>query len=55
MISEGGGKDNPDDYTKLVFDLSAYDGSNVIIAIAVYKGEENDDECKLAFHSIVLE
>jgi hypothetical protein len=38
-----------------VFDLSAYDGSNVIIAIAVYKGEENDDECKLAFHSIVLE
>ncbi len=54
MISEGGGKDNPDEYTKLVFDLSSYDGKNVIIAVAVFKGEENDDENKLAFHSIVL-
>lgn len=55
MISEGGGKDDPDGYTKLVFDLSSYNGKNVIIAIAVFKGEDNGDENKLAFHSIVLE
>ncbi len=55
MISEGGGADSPEDYTKLVFDLSSYNGKNVIIAVAIYKGEENGDENKLAFHSIVFE
>lgn len=55
MISEGGGADTPDDYTKLVFDLSKYNGKNVIIAVATFKGESNGDENKLAFHSIVLE
>jgi len=55
MISDGGGVFTPEEYTKLVFDLSAYNGQNVVIAIATFKGEDNDEENKMGIHSLVLE
>lgn len=37
------------------FDLSAYDGQMVAVAIAAMKGEANDEENKLVIQSIVLQ
>ena len=54
FINEGGGKDEPELYANFEYDLSAYSGKNVIIALAVFKGDKNDDENKMAIHSIGL-
>lgn len=54
FINEGGGKDEPELYANFEYDLSAYSGKNVVIALAVFKGDDNDDENKMAIHSIGL-
>ena len=54
FINEGGGKDEPELYANFEYDLSAYSGKNVIIALAVFKGDDNGDENKVAIHSIGL-
>ncbi|MCM1501904.1 MAG: carboxypeptidase-like regulatory domain-containing protein [Bacteroidales bacterium] len=41
-------------YADFVYDLSKYNGKNVIVTIGVFKGEENGDENKICFHSITL-
>lgn len=41
-------------YADFVYDLSKFNGKNVIVAIGVYKGEENSDENKVCFHSVTL-
>jgi len=49
-----GGKDNPDDYASFVYDLSQFNGKNVVLTFGVYKGEQNGDESKLVFYSVDL-
>ncbi len=50
-----GGADNPDGYASFVYDLSQFNGSNVVVALGVYKGEStNTDENKLVIYSLNL-
>lgn len=49
-----GGAGNPEGYASFVYDLSQFNGSNVVIALGVYKGETNTDENKLVIHSVNL-
>lgn len=43
-----------DQYASFVYDLSEFNGKNVVICIGVLKGEENGDENKLCIHSVTL-
>lgn len=48
-----GSADNPDAYASFVYDLSQFNGNNVVIALGVYKGEStNTDENKLVIFSL---
>lgn len=48
-----GGAANPEDYASFVYDLSQFNGNNVVIALGIYKGEStNTDENKLVLYSI---
>lgn len=49
-----GGPDNPNSYAKFEYDLSQFNGNNVVLAIGVYNGEKSSDENKLVFHSVEL-
>lgn len=52
---DGGGAGNPDAYASFVYDLSQFNGSNVVLALSVHKGEStNTDENKLVIYSIDL-
>jgi hypothetical protein len=49
-------KGNKDDqYASFVYNLSQFNGSNVVLCLGVYKGENNSDESKLAIYSIDLD
>lgn len=54
FINEGGSQDEPELYANFEYDMSEYSGKNVIIALAVFKGDDNGDENKLSIHSIGL-
>lgn len=47
-----GGPGNPQDYASFVYDLSQFNGNNVVLAFGIYKGEDNGDESKLVFYNI---
>lgn len=47
-----GGSDNPEGYASFVYDLSQFNGSNVVLAFGVYNGEANTGENKLVFYQI---
>ena len=49
---KNGDTGHPENYGKFVFDLSQYNGQNVTLVLAVYKGEENGDENKVTIYSI---
>jgi hypothetical protein len=50
-----GSADNPDGYASFVYDLSQFNGNDVVIALSVYKGEStNTDENKLVLYNIDL-
>ena len=52
---DSGSADNPDSYATFVYDLSQFNGNNVVIALGVYKGEStNTDENKLAIYSLTI-
>ncbi len=51
---EGGDKDNPEAYAHFKYDLAKFNGKKVVIALAVFKGDDNGDENKLSIHSITL-
>ena len=51
---KNGDTGHPENYGKFVFDLSQYNGQNVTLVLAVYKGEENGDENKVTIYSIDL-
>ena len=52
---ESGDAGNPAGYCKFVYDLSQFDGQDVTIAIAIFKGEANGDENKLLFYSVKID
>ncbi len=54
FIHENGGMDNPDDCATFKYDLSKYNGKNVVLAIGVFKGEDNGEECKLVINRVTL-
>lgn len=49
-----GGAGAPEEYATFTFDLSEYNGKNVVLCIGVYKGENNGDENKLVLYSFEL-
>lgn len=49
-----GDYDNPDKYASFVYDLSAFNGKDVVIAISVHNGETNGDENRLALFNIEM-
>lgn len=49
-----GGAGNPEGYASFVYDLSAFDGKDVLLVLGVYNGEANSGENKLVFHTIDL-
>lgn len=55
LIHESGSNDTPEDYAKFVYDLSEFNGKNVVVALGVFKGEDNGDENKLAIYKITIE
>ena len=54
FINEDGGQGNPEKYATFEYDLSAFDGKNVVLALGVVKGEESNNEDKLCIYSITL-
>ena len=46
---------NPDAYADFVYDLSQFNGEDVMLTIGVFKGEENGDENKLVLRGITME
>ena len=52
---DSGSADNPDSYASFVYDLSQFNGNNVVIALGVYKGEStNTDENKLVIYNLTI-
>lgn len=51
---EDGEPGNEDGYASFVYDLSQFNGKDVVIAIGVYNGVANSGENKLLFYKIVL-
>lgn len=49
-----GGASNPEGYALFNYDLSQFNGSDVTLALGVYKGEANNSENKLVVHGIEL-
>ncbi|MCW5912089.1 MAG: carboxypeptidase regulatory-like domain-containing protein [Cyclobacteriaceae bacterium] len=49
-----GTKDEPENYASFVYDLSQFNGSNVLLAFGVYNGAANTSENKLTFYAIDL-
>jgi hypothetical protein len=54
FINEDGGQSNPEKYATFEYDLSAFDGKNVVLALGVVKGEDSGTEDKLCIYSISI-
>lgn len=54
FIHENGSADDPDAYATFSYDLSEFNGKNVVLALAVFKGEDNGDENKLCIYNISI-
>lgn len=51
---DAGSRDNPNDYASFEYDLSQFNGKDVVFVFGVYKGELNGAENKLVFYNIDL-
>jgi hypothetical protein len=54
FINEDGGQGSPEKYATFKYDLSAFDGKNVVLALGVVKGEDSGTEDKLCIYSVSL-
>lgn len=54
FVHQSGDASNPNAYASFVYDLSQFNGKDVIITIGVYKGANSSAENKLVFRSIEL-
>ncbi len=52
FIHDSGENGKPDSYAAFEYDLSRFNGKNVVIAISIHMGEANGNENKLVFYSI---
>ena len=52
---DAGNPGDPDTYASFVYDLSQFNGSDVVLAFSIHNGELNGDENKLVFYSINLD
>ncbi|MDR0692406.1 MAG: carboxypeptidase-like regulatory domain-containing protein [Prevotellaceae bacterium] len=50
-----GNPDNPDNYASFVYNLSQFNGSNVLLCLSVFKGGTDTDENKVCIYSIELQ
>lgn len=55
FIHDNGANGRPDSYASFTYDLSQFDGQNVIIAFSIHMGEANNRENKLVFYTVDLE
>ncbi len=51
---DSGSAGDPDAYASFVYDLSQFDGQDVVLAIGVFKGEDNGDESKLLLYNMTI-
>lgn len=54
FVHKSGEKGNPNDYATFVYDLSQFNGENVMLTLGVFKGEANGDENKLVIYTISI-
>ena len=52
FIHEDGDAGSPEKYATFDFDLSEFNGKNIVLVLGVYKGEDSGDENKLCIYSI---
>jgi hypothetical protein len=50
-----GGASNPEEYASFVYDLSQFNGNDVLFVFGIYNGAANSGENKLVFYSINVE
>jgi hypothetical protein len=50
-----GSADEPENYASFVYDLSSFNGNNVVLCLGVFKGGTDTDENKLCIYSIKLQ
>lgn len=55
FIHEAGGKGDSEGYADFVYDLSQFNGEDVMLTIGIFKGEANDDENRLVMRGITME
>ncbi|MCF0176082.1 MAG: carboxypeptidase regulatory-like domain-containing protein [Bacteroidales bacterium] len=55
FIHERGGTDVPNEYAKFVYDLSSFNGSDIVICYGVFKGDDRDGEQKICLYDITFE
>lgn len=54
FINDVGETSDPDSYATFSYDLSEFNGKDIVLCIGVFKGEENGDENKICFYSVEL-
>jgi len=55
FIHEKGGVDVPNEYGVFVYDLSSFNGEDVVFTLGVHKGDNRGGEQKICLHSIDIE
>lgn len=51
FIHNQGGPGDPNSYARFVYDLSKFDGEDVVLVLGVYKGEDNGTESKVCIYN----
>lgn len=54
FVHQNGGPGNPDAYAKFVYDLSKFNGEDVVLVLGVYKGEDNGTESKVCIYDVEM-
>ena len=54
FVHQDGGPGAPDKYAQFAYDLSAFNGRNVVLVLGVYKGQDNGTESKVCIYSVDL-
>lgn len=51
FVHQNGGPGDPNSYARFVYDLSAFNGRDVLLVLGVYKGEDNGTESKVCIYN----
>lgn len=55
FINEAGSPDSPKDYAEFTYDLSAYNGQNVMVCLGIHKADNPGGEEKLCIYNISIQ